>query len=663
MENRPETDQMSPEEWGAPTVAVTHADGRWIVEGKQNRVTLSEADLEIHVQAGPALWGMAPSSANDMRVKSRGEEFSVRLADAQRVAIVPYGTGFKQGVKVELGQWRHNGLLHRGIELDLALFLTVCLEGEDEDLVFDVAAVEHEAVVRQLDWPPALDAGEVGHTVLSNRRGNLLPRNWPEEYSPIRGTVDGKLVPTDRSEVQSNVIESWSMSWWGFQKDRSAMMVIVETPVDAAYQFEHPAGGPTVIGPRWRATLGRFGYPRTARMCFFPEGNYVTMAKRYRRYAQETGLFVSLKEKIARTPAVADLIGTPLTRMRILKNLSSSSAGYSKSDPEKNYSLTTFDELGDQLRELKTRGIDRPHVCLTGWPHLGYDRQHPDELPPPPQAGGWAGMKRLTETCRELGYMLTFHDQYRDYYVDAPSYDFQFAIHEEDTVTPPQAFPGTRFGEWKEGHIPFMDHWEGGVQTFLNSRFMLGHLRKNYRLLFAHGIVPHGVYLDVFGYVPPDEDFNPEHPTTRTDNLKDRAACYNWTRRTLGIVGTEAACDWTVPYADISSPIGPGKCIPVPLFNLVYHEAIVTTYRPDDLHGFLNGGLPQAGDLINKTDQDYALIRRMAALYERVAHQEMTHHEFLDANYRVERATFADGTTVTVNWDAGASVINPELDL
>jgi len=32
-------------------------------------------------------------------------------------------------------------------------------------------------------------------------------------------------------------------------------MVIVETPDDAAYQFSHPAGGPTVIGPRWRPQL------------------------------------------------------------------------------------------------------------------------------------------------------------------------------------------------------------------------------------------------------------------------------------------------------------------------------------------------------------------------------------------------------------------------
>ena len=651
--------QLPRDQWGAPLVDVSHVDGNWIVAGRKKRVTLNAANLAINVQAGPANWSMLPSSARDMLVRSKGQEFYLRLIDAQKVAITRYDTGFKTGIKISLGQWPQ-----QGSDLDLNLFLTVCLEGRDEEVVFDVAAGEHETVVRQLDWPTALDARAVDYTLLSNGRGNLLPRDWPKEYFPIRTiTPEGKIAATDRSVVQSNVIESWSMSWWGFQKGKSAMMIIVETPDDAAYQFSHPAGGPTVIGPRWRATLGRFGYPRTARMSFVDEGNYVDLAKRYRRYAMERGLFASLKEKIARTPSVKGLIGTPLTRLSILRNVKTDSTRYDSKNPEKNYSLTTFDERARQLRELKASGIDRLHVCLTGWPYLGYDRQHPDEVPPPPQAGGWEGMKRLVDACRDLGYMLTLHDQYRDYYIDAPSYDPQFAIHEEDTVSPPQAFPGTRFGDSKEGYIPFMRHWDGGTQTFLNSRFMLGHLIKNYQLLFEHGIKPQGIYLDVFGYVPPDEDFNPEHPTTRTDNLRDRAACYNWTRTNLGIVGTEAACDWVIPYVDISSPLSPAKCVPVPLFNLVYHDAIITPYRTGDrqniLHGLLNGGLPQIGDITSELEKNRASIRQMIALHERVALLEMVRHEFLSSDYRRERTMFSDGTTVTVDWDTGTCKIEP----
>src|SRR4030095_15693198 len=144
-------------------------------------------------------------------------------------------------------------------------------------------------------------------------------------------------------------IESWSMSWWGFQKGRSSMMLIVETPDDAAYRFSHPAGGPTVIGSRWLATLGRLRYPRAVRMSFFSDGNYVDMAKRYRRYVMDTGLFVSLKEKIERTPILGGLIGTPQTRAGILRNMSPDSDRYDMKDPSKNGSLTTFDARARQL--------------------------------------------------------------------------------------------------------------------------------------------------------------------------------------------------------------------------------------------------------------------------------------------------------------------------
>jgi hypothetical protein len=642
---------------------VSEDAGTWVIAGRKHVVRLQRSDLALTVGAGSDTWVMSPSAPEDLRVRAGGRDVSLRLADARRIEIVPYDTGFKTGVKLTLARWSAPG-----VPQDLALFLTMALEGKDEDLVFDVAADEKTAAIRRLDWPAALDGREVDFTVLNNYRGILLPRSWPEAYDPIRGD---RNHPSDTSEIQSHVVECWSASWWGFQKGAAAMMVIVETPDDAAYRFSHPAGGPTTIGPRWRAQLGRLGYPRSARMVFFEKGNYVDLAKRYRRHAMESGRWVSLKEKIAASPKVRSLVGTPLSRVSILRNLSPDSSRYDKEKPENNYRLSTFDERARQLRELKSKGVERFHVVLTGWPYLGYDRQHPDGLPPPPQAGGWEGMKRLADTATGLGYLFSLHDQYRDYYVDAPSYQPQFAIHEEDESGPPQAFPGTRFGIWKEGRIPFMRHWDGGKQAFINSRFMLGHLKKNYALMLERGIRPAGSYLDVFGYVPPDEDWNPEHSTTRTQAIADRADCFRWARHNLGIVGTEAAVDWTVAHADISSPLGPGRAgIPVPLFNLVYHDAILTPYaptggearmsrgdRPNWLCGMLNGGLPQVG--LADFDTRGEAIRRMAALHERVALLEMTRHEFLSGGFTKERTTFADGTTVTVDWEAGTATVVP----
>jgi hypothetical protein len=56
-------------------------------------------------------------------------------------------------------------------------------------------------------------------------------------------------------------------------------------------------------------------------------------------------------------------------------------------------------------------------------------------------------------------------------------------------------------------------------------------------------------------------------------------------------------------------------------------------------------------------------MQQMLALNKRVGLLEMTSHEFLDGNYRKERTTFSDGTTVTVDWDAGIATVKPELKL
>jgi hypothetical protein len=646
------------EEWGAPLVTVSHEGGNWIIAGKKNTVTLNESDLAMVVQAGPVRWAMVASQDSDMIVKSKGEEFPLRLADAGKIDIKPYDTGFKTGVKIRLERFRNNGLLNAGPELDLSLCLTVCLEGKEEDLVCEAVAIEHETTVRQIDWPKELDARDVEYTALSNGRGNLLPRDWPQAYDPINHGG------ADKSFVESNLIECWSMSWWGFQKGKSALVVIVETPDDAAYKFHHPPGGPTVIGPRWRASLGKLGYLRSVRMCFIPEGNYVDMAKRYRRYVIDIGRFVSLKEKIARDPLVAQLIGTPHLRQSIKRNYKPGSFRWDSKNPEKNYSVTTFDERVRQLRELKSKGINRLYVTLSGWPYQGYDRQHPDALPPAPEAGGWEGLKRWADACKELGYLYNLHDQYRDYYIDAPSYDPQFAVHEEDAISQATAFPGTRFGFWKEGYLPFMDHWDGGAMTYLDARFAPGHLIKNYQLMFDHGIKMEGSYLDVFGYIPPTEDFNPEHPLTRADCMKFQAECFTWVRNNLGIVGTEDGADWVVPYVDYANEASPGRCISVPLYELVYHDAVLTPEGEmrDPLRCLLNGGYPNVPrDLDNKKEMDF--FHAICALHERVALLEMTDHEFLDKNHKVERATFSDGTTVTIDPGAGTFEVKPELKI
>jgi hypothetical protein len=639
---------------GAPEVRVAHAPGQWTIAGRKNTVVFHEADFSVAVQNGAVTWKMMPSSAQDILAAKGGDEFNLRLADAGKIEIAPYETGFKTGIKIVLDQFRNTGQHAPGAPVDLRLVLTMCLEGGDEELIFESTAIERGAVVRELNWPKEMDGREVDYTVIPSSDGTLLPRNWPKLYHPIH------RARGDNSVIQSHLIESWSMSWWGFEKGDAAMMAIVETPDDAGYTFSHPAGGPTFMGPSWRAQLGRFGYLRSLRMAFFPKGNYVDLCKRYRRYAMDSVLYVSLKDKIAHNAVVKNLIGSPLMGASVLRNLKPGSANYNTKNPESNYRLTTFAENIQRMRERKAQGFEHLNVTLSGWLHLGYDRQTPNALPPPEAAGGWEGMKAFFDACKELGYTCWLHDQYRDYYLDAPSWNPDFALHEEDNISPPTAFPGTRFKhDWKDGYIPLMDNWDGGAQGYLNNRFMLGWVVQNYRALFAHGIHPQGSYQDVFGYIPPDQDFNPEHPNTRTDSMNYRASVFRWIKNNLGIVGTEAGSDWVMPYVDYTtsrqnrnanSGVDPDHedAVQVPLYELVYHDAVITGYDPGDPRGLLHASAPTW--YTRRGDANVEQVKRMAALNRRLVLVEMTKHEFLDKDRQKERTTFADGTTVTVDW-------------
>jgi hypothetical protein len=77
---------------------VSHGGGKWTIAGKKQTIILNESDLALAVRAGPDVWAMVPSGPHDMLAKARGEEFSLRLADANRLVIVPYDTGFKTGM-------------------------------------------------------------------------------------------------------------------------------------------------------------------------------------------------------------------------------------------------------------------------------------------------------------------------------------------------------------------------------------------------------------------------------------------------------------------------------------------------------------------------------------------------------------------------------------
>ncbi len=637
--------ETTQDDYGAPAVKVEQREGQWVLQGRRTHVEVSPSDLKMVLSAGGHTWSTVASSSGDLVVEADGKTCTLRLADAQTHEIEPYQTGFKTGVKITLQSF------HQGdAEVDLSIALFACLEGSREDLVCELIADESRCHVLECLWPPALASDSFDATVVPFMQGMLLPKNWPEKVWLYDTVCYGRGL---------------YMPWWGHQQKDAALLTLIETPDDGGCKFDHPAGGPTHMQMRWIHSLGQFRYPRRMRFCLFDKGNYVDMAKRYRKHVQQTGHFVSLREKIARTPLLANLLGNPVIHAGILIHIQPESQYYNKDDPSKNHIVTTFDQMATYLRAVAQKGVSRAYVHLDGWGFRGYDNLHPDILPPCPEAGGWEGMKRLAQTCDDLGYVFAIHDQYRDYYLDAKSYDSRHTIVD------------------RQGERPLYGLWYGGKQSILCSRLALGHVKKNYSALLDHGVKVRGAYLDVFAVVPPDECYSPEHPATRTDCLTYRGMCLDFIRSTGGIVSSEEPADWAIPHLDLvhHGPFaltpgpgqGPAMGIPVPLFNLVYHDALLLPWSlgkgawgiPQNdlgyLHGLANAGLPYVS--LNPGEQELTQVRTMCALNERVGLLEMTKHEFLDDSHRRQRTTFADGTTVTIDLDSDSFSVTPELPL
>ena len=631
------------DDYGAPSVQVTEKDGTWMIRGSKNRVELLASDLRMTVRTAGKTWSLLGSLPNDLVVEVSGKTYSLRLADAIEKSVSPYRTGFRTGLKVALRAFEHETT-----RIDLEIDLFIGLGGPQEELVCELVAREDQTQILECLWPGGLAPDSFDSTVVPFMQGMLLPKDWPQKVWLYDTMSYGRGL---------------YMPWWGHQQGDAALLVLLETPDDGGCRFEHPPGGPTRIQPRWVHSLGKLQYPRRMRFCFFEKGNYVTLAKRYRQHTKETGHFVSLAEKIARNPLVGKLIGSPVIHTSILYHIQPESQYYHKDDPAKNDQLATFDERADQLRKLAEKGIEQAYIHLDGWGFRGYDNLHPDIIPPCPKAGGWEGMKRLADTCDALGYIFAIHDQYRDYYLDAKSYDPRHTIVD------------------RSGNRPLHSIWYGGKQSVLCPRLAPGHVKKNYRWLLDHDIKVRGAYLDVFTVVPPDECYQPEHPATRTDCLTYRGMCLDFIRAMGGVVSSEEPADWAIPHLDLvhhgpyaltpGPGSGPAMGIPIPLFSLVYHDALLLPWSlgrgswgiPEKdlgyLHGLANAGLPYLS--LHPGDEELERVRTLCALHERVGRLEMTDHEFLDASFRKWRTSFADGTSVTVDLDKDTFEITPPL--
>ncbi len=497
--------------------------------------------------------------------------------------------------------------------------------------------------IAKLAWPPRMKfevAEGEGYTVLPRMQGTLVPAGHPIQI------VNGFIYERDGY-----------MPLFGQVNRGCGYAAVYETPFDARYEL---AG--EEVQPYFIPSLGSLSYAREMVYSFFAQGDFNTIAKIYREYRRERGQLVTLKQKIAKNPSVEYLIGSPIVHTIAAVHIKEGTHYYDPNDPSHNDWCVPFDKTAEGLRRLKELGADKVYLHLDGWGHHGYDNLHPSPFPVHEEAGGAERMKALSDTCRELGYLFGIHDQYRDYYYDSPGFTPDNAV---------EYFDGSHF---------LSDYWYGGAHTFLCAKLAPDYVRRNYDEFERLGIRIDGSYLDVFSVVELDECFNPDHKMTREECAKYRRHCLDMLTSRGIITSSEETVDCIInsmalchhaPFhcTSFDAPDKTNVGIPIPLFNLVYHDCIVIPW--DGMHrrgawGIACTDQPYLWALLcgntvyyfigmDKQDVEYGKIA--LELFAQVAHCDLTRHEILNESGRARRSTFSDGTVVEADFDSGEFTI------
>jgi len=437
------------------------------------------------------------------------------------------------------------------------------------------------------------------------------------------------------------------MSFWGVTDGRQGHMAIIETPDDAAIRIQR-TDEKLCISPEWDSQKGSFGYTRRLRYIFFDKGGHVAVCKRYRSYAEKTGLLKTLEQKRKENPNVDLLIGAVNVWCW------------------ENNALSI-------VREMRSLGIER-----ILWSH----REQPDAI---------KAMNKMD------GVLSSRYDIYQDL-MDPQVVEQQLrGVHPDWTQDAwPDDIMLDQNGEPRKG-------WQ--VKGRDGKMYPCGVLCDRQAPKYARQRVPAELkthpyrcrFIDTTTASPWRECYHPDHPMTRGDSRYWKMELLRFISEDMKLVtGCETGHDAAVPYVHYFEgmlSLGPyripdagrnmrkiwdevpervakfqvGHKYRLPLWELVYHDCVVAQWYWGDY----NNKLPAIWDkrdlfnILYGTPPMFMFTRQVWSQYKdrfvqsykdvcnvarAVGYAEMTDHRFLTPDRNVQQTSFANGTTITVNF-------------
>jgi len=169
---------------------------------------------------------------------------------------------------------------------------------------------------------------------------------------------------------------------------------------------------------------------RTFRLHVLGRGDYVTIAKAYRQVAQGRGWVVPWDEKLQTCPQRAQLFGAANIKLWSLLDRRMNQESATEEAVHINW---TFEEAAQVAEHYKhDLKLDKVLFTMGGWIHRGYDNQHPEILPAAPECGGDLAFSNCVRRVMNLGYLCCLHDNYQDIYRDSPSWNEKFIMKTEE---------------------------------------------------------------------------------------------------------------------------------------------------------------------------------------------------------------------------------------
>ena len=374
---------------------------------------------------------------------------------------------------------------------------------------------------------------------------------------------------------------------------------------------------------------------------FIPGGDYVDMAKIYKKEAIKKGYFVTLKDKAARNPNVNKLPGAIYFGIY---------GGYPHYVNMPGMAFT-FDELKEMIRTIhEDLGVDKAFIHAWGT----FSNFVPHNFPISEELGGPAKLKAAVDLAKSYGYLYSSYHAYSPMLENDP--DFTTDLMQRD----------------EEGKLMNT----GSRWARVDPKFQKSLAQKN----IENEISYLGLEADIT-----DITF----AAYRESGKEGRLELAKYIDSFNLVNGTEHGQEQWIPYFDMFEGMTyledrPLSVIshPAPLFNLVYHEAIANfgkiqdpdnevTANGDFRIKALRSMLFGRGTTIFFAPYEFEGMRPMikmaqklvSPVHEETFFSELLKHEYLSADYKVQRSRFSSGTEVVANLGPVAQKIEGDISI